>query len=111
MRRKWRKPHDSQLSAHAGVESVLSRNSTTPTDGQSAWENGSSLAPDWDAGFSRPQQLYHRAKSVPLIPNRLRIFAGTSNSVRSPEAVSDSLEYHKKAHGLSQNLLCNEAAF
>lgn len=39
-------------------------------------------APDWGSGHSPPQQLYHRSKSVPLIPNRLRVFAGTSNSVR-----------------------------
>ncbi len=38
--------------------------------------------PDWGSGFNPPQQLFHRSKSVPLIPNRLRVFAGTSNSVR-----------------------------
>ena len=37
--------------------------------------------PDWGSGFNPPQQLFHRSKSVPLIPNRLRVFAGTSNSV------------------------------
>ena len=46
----------------------------------SVWGNGAQ-APDWDSAFVPPQQLYHRSKSVPLIPNRLCVFSGTSNSV------------------------------
>lgn len=65
-------------SSNNGSESVVSR---ATAEKSPAYSNGSSLNPDWD-GFQIPQQLYHRAKSVPLIPNRLRVFAGTSNSVR-----------------------------
>jgi ribose-phosphate pyrophosphokinase len=46
---------------------------------------GEGQAPDWDAAFNPPQQLYHRSKSVPLIPNRLRVFAGTANSALAKE--------------------------
>jgi len=46
---------------------------------------GEGQAPDWEAAFNPPQQLYHRSKSVPLVPNRLRVFAGTANSALAKE--------------------------
>lgn len=77
-----------------------------------AWSN-EQPTPDWGSGFQPPQQLYHRSKSVPLIPNRLRVFAGTSNSViiTDPRSRQMSSSYCSVAEGqkISGNKVANMA--